>query len=94
VNTHHVSVGALDDHLSFHFGKAGHDGEEEAPGRRVGVDGVGEATELDALRVPLSGYFEICDRTSVRFFPFSEIYPLRASEAIVNIYRPLFEPLR
>ena len=58
-------TGALDGQLTFHLGKAGHDVEEEAPGRRAGVDGVGEAPELDALLVQLADQIDkLLDRAA------------------------------
>ena len=48
-----AGLSALDDEFAFHFGEAGHDVEEEAAGGGGGVDGVGEAFELDALLVEL-----------------------------------------
>src|SRR5574337_799276 len=46
--------GAFDGQLALHFGEAGHDVEEEAAGRRAGVDGVGEAPELDTVLVQIA----------------------------------------
>ena len=47
-------AGALDGQLALHFGKARHDVEEEPPGWCAGVDGVGEAPELDTVLVQLA----------------------------------------
>ncbi len=47
-------AGALDGQLALHFGKARHDVEEEPPGWCAGVDGVGEAPELDTVLVQIA----------------------------------------
>src|SRR5574337_1663656 len=47
-------AGTLDGQLALHLGETGHHMEEEAAGRRAGVDGVGQAVELDAMLVQLS----------------------------------------
>src|SRR6218665_3167017 len=44
-------AGALDGQLALHFGQARHDVEEKPPGRRAGIDGIGQAPELDAMLV-------------------------------------------
>src|SRR3546814_6968251 len=43
-----------DGQLALHFGKARHDVEEEPPGWCAGVDGVGEAPELDTVLVQIA----------------------------------------
>src|SRR6218665_274579 len=47
-------AGALDGQLALHFGQARHDVEEKPPGRRAGIDGIGQAPELDAMLVQVA----------------------------------------
>ncbi|CAM2171365.1 hypothetical protein PSAC2689_10520 [Paraburkholderia sacchari] len=47
-------TGPLDGQITFHFGQAGHDMKEEPARRRSGIDGVGEASELNALLLQIA----------------------------------------